>query len=68
MLLTTHSPDFLNHFEPAQIRVVEMHGYTTRIGPVAKEQLEALHEHYLEPKELLTVDEARLEGSLAEAQ
>jgi predicted ATPase len=67
VLLTTHSPEFLDHFAPEQIRVVEMHDYNTRIGPVAPEQLEALREHYLETKELLTVDEARLEGTLAEA-
>jgi predicted ATPase len=67
ILLTTHSPEFLDEFAPEQIRVVEMHDYTTRIGPVAPEQLEALREHYLEPKELLTVDAARLEGSLAQA-
>jgi predicted ATPase len=67
VLLTTHSPEFLDHFAPEQIRVVEMHDYSTRIGPVAPEQLEALREHYLEKKELLTVDEARLEGTLAEA-
>jgi predicted ATPase len=65
VLLTTHSPEFLNHFAPEQIRVVEMHDYITRIGPVSPEQMEALREHYLEPKELLTVDEARLETSVA---
>jgi predicted ATPase len=64
VLLTTHSPEFLDHFAPEQIRVVEMQGYQTRIGPVSPEQMEALREHYLEPKELLTADEARLEGTL----
>lgn len=68
VILTTHSPEFLDHFAPEQIRVVEMHNYTTRIGSVAPEQLEALREHSLEPKELLTVDEARLEESLSEAK
>jgi predicted ATP-dependent endonuclease of OLD family len=68
VLLTTHSPEFLDHFPPENIRVVEMHHYNTRIGPVAPEQMEALREHFLETKELLTVDEARLEGTLAEAQ
>jgi hypothetical protein len=68
VLLTTHSPEFLDHFQAEQIRVVEMHDYNTRIGLVAPEQLEALREHYLETKELLTVDAARLEGSLADAK
>jgi energy-coupling factor transporter ATP-binding protein EcfA2 len=65
VILTTHSPEFLDKFAPEQIRVVEMHDYVTRIGPVAPEQLEALREQFLQPGELLTVDEARLEGSLA---
>ncbi len=67
IILTTHSPEFLDHFSPEQIRVVEMKGYATQIGPVALEQLEALREHVLRPSELLTVDEARLADSLAEA-
>jgi predicted ATPase len=62
VILTTHSPEFLDRFAPEQIRVVEMHDYTTRVGPVAADQLDALREHFLQPKELLTVDEARLEN------
>lgn len=45
-----------------------MHEYGTRIGPIAPEQREALREQFLQPRELLTVDEARLEGSLALAE
>jgi hypothetical protein len=48
--------------------VVEMRGYATHIGPVAPEQMEALREHFMKPSDLLTVDEARLAGSLAEAK
>jgi predicted ATPase len=61
VILTTHSPDLLDHFEPEQLRVVEIEDYHTRIGPVASEQLEALREQLLKPGELLTVDLARLE-------
>ena len=67
VLLTTHSPEFLDQFGPEQIRVVEMRGFATHIGPVAAEQMDALREHFLKPSDLLTVDEARLEGSLVEA-
>ncbi|HKI37023.1 MAG TPA: AAA family ATPase [Gemmataceae bacterium] len=67
VILTTHSPQFLDHFKPEQIRAVEMRNYATQIGPVAPEQLDALREHFRKPSELLTVDEARLAGSLAEA-
>lgn len=65
VILTTHSPQFLDHFKPEQIRVVEMNGYGTQIGPVSSEQMEALHEHFLRPGELLTVDQARMEQPAA---
>src|SRR6266545_1882281 len=64
ILLTTHSPEFLDHFDATAIRVVEMRDYATKTGPVAPEQLEALREHFLKPSDLLTVDEGRLAGSL----
>ncbi len=68
VLLTTHSPEFLDQFAPEQIRVVEMRGYATHIGPVAPEQLGPLREHFMKPSDLLTVDEARLAGSLVNAE
>ncbi len=42
VILTTHSPDFLDHFAAEQIRVVELDGLQTRIGPVSDEQREAV--------------------------
>ena len=60
ILLITHSPDFLDHFEPDRIRAVEMDGYETKIGKIAPEQLEAIREHLMKPGELLTVDKARV--------
>ncbi len=67
VILTTHSPQLLDHFEPEQIRVVDIENQQTKIGPLAHEQMEALRERLLKPGELLTVDPARLEGQLAEA-
>jgi predicted ATPase len=67
VLLTTHSPEFLDSFEPEQIRVVEMRDLITHIGPVAPEQLDSLRERFLKPSDLLTTDEGRLAGSLVEA-
>lgn len=65
VVLTTHSPRLLDHFDVDQIRVVELDGFQTRIGKLAKEQREALKENLLEPGELLTVDPARIdEGEL----
>lgn len=59
VILTTHSPELLNHFEPETLRVVEIEKGVTSIGPVVPEQLEELREHLLTPGELLTVDPAR---------
>ncbi|MCI0458103.1 MAG: AAA family ATPase [Gemmataceae bacterium] len=63
VILTTHSPQLLDYFEPEMLRVVEMHNSLTQIGPVTPEQVEAIREHLLSPGELLTVDPARLATS-----
>ena len=60
VIMTTHSPELLDCVKPEEIRVVEMHGYETKIGPVSHSQLEALREHLLTTGELLTADEARI--------
>ncbi len=61
VLLTTHSPALLDKFSPEQIRVVELVDLETRIGPLAREQVESLKEQLLRAGELLTVDPARRE-------
>jgi predicted ATPase len=60
VILTTHNPELLNHFEADQIRVVENIGGETKIGFMADEQKESVQEHLLAPGELLTVDPARI--------
>jgi predicted ATPase len=60
VLLTSHSPTLLNHFEPEQFRVAEIHNHLTRIGPLAPDQVESLRQKLLDPGELLTVDPARI--------
>jgi predicted ATPase len=61
VILTTHSPQLLDHFDAEQIRVVELQGLETRIGPLAIEQKEAIRDKLLDPGELLTVDPARIQ-------
>jgi predicted ATPase len=61
VILTTHSPRLLDHFEVEQIRVVELVGLDTQIGFISTEQKEAIHDKLLEPGELLTVDPARIQ-------
>jgi predicted ATPase len=60
VILTTHSPELLNRFEPEMLRVVEIQNYVTRIGPLVQDQLSSVREKLLQPGELLTVDPARL--------
>lgn len=59
VLLTTHSPDLLEHFNVENIRVVEMTNHVTSIGRVSEAQNEAVREQLLNTGELLTVDPAR---------
>ena len=59
VLLTTHSPALLDHVSVEQIRVVELDGFETQIGPLDEKQKEAIQEELLHPGELLTIDPAR---------
>jgi predicted ATPase len=61
VVLTTHSPMLLDHFDVEQIRVVTLDGPESRIGVVSAEQMEAIRDGLLEPGELLTVDTARMQ-------
>ncbi len=61
VIMTTHSPKLLDHFDVEQIRVVELAGLETRIGFISSEQMEAIRDRLLEPGELLTVDPARMQ-------
>jgi predicted ATPase len=61
VILTTHNPGLLDHFDAQQIRVVELDGFKTRIGLVSSEQKEAIREKLLDAGELLTVDPARIQ-------
>jgi hypothetical protein len=65
VILTTHSPKFLDHFDAEQIRVVEIDGFATRIGLVSDEQKEAIRDKLLDAGELLTVDPARIQPEAA---
>ena len=62
VILTTHSPKLLDHFDVEQIRAVELlAGLETRVGFVSAEQKEAIRDKLLDPGELLTVDPARIQ-------
>jgi hypothetical protein len=65
VILTTHSPQLLDHFPPESIRVVEMTNLVTRIGPQEAGQFDSLKQHLLMPGELLNVDFARMDPAEA---
>ncbi len=67
VILTTHSPQFLDHFDVEQIRAVELSDSETRIGFISAEQKEAIRDRLLEPGELLTVDPARMQPEVTGA-
>ena len=68
VILTTHSPMLLDSFEVENVRVVEMKNGKTVIGPVSKEQRDAVKDHLLTTGELLTTDPARIDEGRPAAQ
>jgi predicted ATPase len=61
VILTTHSPQLLDYFDPESIRVVVMEeDGVTKIGPIEEGQLSALKKKLLFPGELLTVIDAEI--------
>jgi len=66
VILTTHNPALLDHFEPAEVHVVDMEQFETRIGLVSTPQMEAVREQLMTTGELLTVDPARYEAPSGE--
>jgi len=65
VIITTHSPMLLDSFEVENVRVVEMRDGQTIIGPVSKEQQQAVRSRLLTTGELLTVDPAKIENAKA---
>lgn len=44
VIVTTHSPQLIDHFEPENIRIVTMTDGATQIGPIKRAQQEAVRE------------------------
>ncbi len=56
VLVTTHSPNLLDHFEPSDVRAVEMVAGKTRVGRISKVQLEVVQERLFSLGELLVTN------------
>ncbi len=61
VILTTHSPIFLDSLDVDNVRAVEMRDGETVVGRVSKKQCQAVKDRLLTTGELLTVDPARLD-------
>jgi predicted ATPase len=68
VILTTHSPILLDSFNVDTVRVVDMVDGNTVVGPIAKEQRQAVKDHLLNTGELLTVERARLDEEAGSPQ
>jgi predicted ATPase len=65
VILTTHSPELLDHFSGDCIRVVELQNHITRISPVSANQLNALRQSLMRPGEMLTDELAASDAVLS---
>lgn len=54
VLVTTHSPEFVDHFDPKHIRAVEMVKGVTQVGEISAAQKEAVKERLFSLGELMT--------------
>lgn len=54
LLITSHSPNLVDCFEPENIRVVTMQNGETRISPIRASQREAVTEHLLSLEQIMS--------------
>jgi predicted ATPase len=56
VIVTTHSPNLLDQFEPADVRTVELVGSKTRVGQVGTTQLGAVRDRLFTLGELMVAE------------
>ena len=61
VLITTHSPDLLNCLPAETLRIVELEGGTTKIGPLSEEQKAVVEARYFKMGDLLRIEGLRRE-------
>jgi predicted ATPase len=61
VLITTHSPDLLNCLPAETLRIVELEGGTTKIGPLSEEQKAVVEAKYFKMGDLLRLEGLRRE-------
>ena len=70
VVVTTHSPDLLDEFDPETDRllVVETRDGATVIGPIDRASREVIQEHLYSPGELLRIDQLQADAADLERQ
>jgi predicted ATPase len=61
LLITTHSPYILDHFDPKEIRVVSMDGGESHIAPIRKSQVDTIKQKLMSISEIMALDGLRSE-------
>jgi predicted ATPase len=61
VIITTHSPDLLNCLPAETLRIVELEGGTTKIGPLSEEQKAVVEAKYFKMGDLLRIEGLRRE-------
>lgn len=61
VLITTHSPDLLNRLPAETLRIVELEGGSTQIGPLSEDQKEVIAQKYFKMGDLLRLEGLRRE-------
>jgi predicted ATPase len=61
ILITTHSPYLLDHFDPLQIKVVTMQEGKTKVSSIRRSQIETVKEKLMMLSEVMALDGLRPE-------
>ena len=56
ILVTTHSPHFIDHFEPAQVRVVTLENGLTKVCAMKRTQVEAVKRRLMSMQEFMLAE------------
>ena len=56
ILITTHSPSFIEHFSPEQIRVVDMRHGETIVSPIRSSQVKTVKDRLMSIGEIMSMD------------
>ena len=56
LIITTHSPQFLDHFDVSEIRVVEIINGITHVGKIREQQVQMVRQNLMSTSEIMSLD------------